>query len=120
MDIKSKVLRLEREIFGRGGLPSWAIEVAVEHFRWKRLYKYNEAYLSALKKIIPEYQQESEPQTHHPISMAETVEEFAADLLTKFRTKQAYEEWQRRRYVEGCAKMMETIKRLKGVQGDAA
>jgi len=115
MDLKRKILRLEGVLIGRAGLPQWAIKVAEESIKARQLYRLNQPNLEAIERAImkedPTYK--PKPREPHPISEAETVEGLTADLLTKFRTKQAYEEWQRQRYAEGCAKMMETIGRLK-------
>ena len=119
MSIENKVLRLEREILGRNGLPRWALEVAEEFLTPKRFGV--EAYLEAIRKIIPEQNPEPpEPTRPHPISEATTVEGFASDLVTKFKTRENYTQWQQARYQEGGKKMQETIDRLKRLQGNAA
>ena len=119
MDLKRKILRLEGVLIGRAGLPQWAIKVAEESIRIRQLFRPNmEEIEKALLREDPTYQ--PKPKEPHPISDSMNVDEFASALVARFKTKQDYKEWQRQRYAEGCAKMMETIGRLKREQGDAA
>ena len=112
MNIESKVLRLEREIFGRGnGATAWALELAEETIRIRHLYRPNlEALEKALLREDPTYQ--PPPQEPHPISDSNDGEQVAAILLERFRVRENYEEWQQRRYEAGSKRLGERLKAI--------
>ena len=109
--MESKVLKMEREILGRGnGAKAWALEVAEETINIRHLYPNLEALEKALLREDPTYQ--PPPQEPHPISDSNDVEQVAAILLERFKVRENYEEWQQRRYEAGSKRLGESLKAI--------
>ena len=78
MNIESKVLRLEREILGRGnGATAWALELAEETIR-RHLYRPSRKHLKRRSCARRLNVSSPKPQEPNPISSETDVEQFAA------------------------------------------
>jgi hypothetical protein len=102
VNLNSKVLFLEQEILGLGGLPRWAIDTAE---LWLRP-KYNTDALERVLRI-------ASTEKPHPLSAAKDVDSFAADLLKKFGTRESYESWMSMKMDAGILRLERILDNLK-------
>ena len=117
MGVGAKISKLEQRVFGRNGLPAWALEVAEAEMKARemsRLFQPNrEALEQALMKADPTYRPKPREPKPHPISDSDDPNEYAAAVVAKFKTRENCEEWKQQRREEGLRRLSESLERLK-------
>jgi|WetSurSiteA1Bulk_404760.scaffolds.fasta_scaffold203842_1 hypothetical protein len=112
MNIEAKLLKMEEYVFGRAGLPSWAVDAAEKIITTRHIYQPSIKILEqALMKEDPTFK--PKPREPHPISDSTDVDEVAAVLVERFEVRQHYEAWLQLRYDAGALRMKNFLEELK-------